>query len=133
MVVKCNCPQTRLSVNRLIMLQSWKVASQQYKVLSLGRGFYKVKHGVTSATLVARMHDLGGDKLGDHFGDLAANLAIWRQIDYYRKYNPFLDISNRGRDLGFFMKILCDVTANGEYIRPRLEDSSVFDRLVTSL
>ncbi|GBN42368.1 hypothetical protein AVEN_269456-1 [Araneus ventricosus] len=69
------------------------------QVLWLGRGFYKVKHGVTSATLVARM-------------TLATNLATilatwrqiwrpWRQIDYSRKCNPFLDISIRGRDLGF--------------------------------
>ncbi|GBM96741.1 hypothetical protein AVEN_134020-1, partial [Araneus ventricosus] len=65
------------------------------QILWLGREFYKVKHGVTSATLVARM-------------TLATILATWRQIslpwrqiDYSRKCNPFLDISIRGRDPGF--------------------------------
>ncbi|GBM32398.1 hypothetical protein AVEN_239789-1 [Araneus ventricosus] len=62
------------------------------QVLWLGRGFYKVKHGVTSATLVARM---------TLATNLATILATWRQIDYSRKCNPFLDISIRGRDLGF--------------------------------
>ncbi|GBM52140.1 hypothetical protein AVEN_207295-1 [Araneus ventricosus] len=40
----------------------------------------------------------GTHDLGDHFGDLATILATWRQIDYSRKCNPFLDISIRGRD-----------------------------------
>ncbi|GBN18421.1 hypothetical protein AVEN_151808-1 [Araneus ventricosus] len=52
------------------------------QVLWLGREFYKVKHGVTSATLMAPM-------------TLATILAIWRQIDDSRKCNPFLDISTR--------------------------------------
>ncbi|GBN64388.1 hypothetical protein AVEN_67937-1 [Araneus ventricosus] len=58
------------------------------QVLWLGREFYKVKHGLTSATLMARM-------------TLATILAPWRQIDDSRKCNPFLDISIRGRDPGF--------------------------------
>ncbi|GBO44350.1 hypothetical protein AVEN_129181-1, partial [Araneus ventricosus] len=40
------------------------------QVLWLGRKFYKVKHGVTSMTLMARK-----------------TLAIWRQIDDSRKRN----------------------------------------------
>ncbi|GBO41753.1 hypothetical protein AVEN_51860-1 [Araneus ventricosus] len=52
------------------------------RVLWLGREFYKVKHGVTSATVMAPL-------------TLATNLAIWRQIDDSRKCNPFLDISTR--------------------------------------
>ncbi|GBO10643.1 hypothetical protein AVEN_29623-1 [Araneus ventricosus] len=49
------------------------------RVLWLGREFYKVKHGVTSETLMARM-------------TLATILVTWRQIDDSRKCNPFLDI-----------------------------------------
>ncbi|GBN64808.1 hypothetical protein AVEN_180867-1 [Araneus ventricosus] len=56
------------------------------RVLWLGREFYKVKHGVTSATLMARM---------TLATNLATILAIWRQIDDSRKCNPFLDISTR--------------------------------------
>ncbi|GBM22228.1 hypothetical protein AVEN_273417-1 [Araneus ventricosus] len=55
------------------------------QVLWLGREFYKVKHGVTSASVMALL-------------TLATILAIWRpwgQIDDSRKSNPFLDISTR--------------------------------------
>ncbi|GBN08021.1 hypothetical protein AVEN_8238-1 [Araneus ventricosus] len=62
------------------------------QVLWLGREFYKVKHEVTSATLMARM---------TLATNLATILATWRQIDNSRKCNPFLDISIRGRDPGF--------------------------------
>ncbi|GBM28438.1 hypothetical protein AVEN_33894-1 [Araneus ventricosus] len=53
------------------------------QVLWLGRELYKVKHGVTSATVMAPL-------------TLVTILAIWRpwrQIDDSRKCNPFLDIS----------------------------------------
>ncbi|GBM69537.1 hypothetical protein AVEN_219175-1 [Araneus ventricosus] len=63
------------------------------QVLWLGRVFYKVKHEVTSATVIAPL-------------TLATNLATilaiwrqiwrpWRQIDDSRKCKPFLDISTR--------------------------------------
>ncbi|GBM55918.1 hypothetical protein AVEN_55856-1 [Araneus ventricosus] len=52
------------------------------RVLWLGREFHKVKHGVTSATVMAPL-------------TLATILTIWRQIDDYRQCNPFLDISTR--------------------------------------
>ncbi|GBN85477.1 hypothetical protein AVEN_206610-1 [Araneus ventricosus] len=72
------------------------------QVLWLGREFYKVKHGVTSATLMARM-------------TLATILAIWRQIDDSRKCNPFLDISTRKKNT---RETPCDVTAcRREYLR----------------
>ncbi|GBM76665.1 hypothetical protein AVEN_94255-1 [Araneus ventricosus] len=82
------------------------------QVLWLGREFYKVKHGVTSATLMAPM-------------TLATNLAAilviwrqirrpWRQIDDSRKCN-FLDISTRK---GIHENTPCDVTARRrEYLR----------------
>ncbi|GBM15742.1 hypothetical protein AVEN_262909-1 [Araneus ventricosus] len=56
------------------------------QVLWLGRGFYKVKHGVTSASVMALL---------TFATNLATILAIWRQIDDSRKSNPFLDISTR--------------------------------------
>ncbi|GBO29784.1 hypothetical protein AVEN_93591-1 [Araneus ventricosus] len=83
------------------------------QVFWLGREFYKVKHGVTSATLMARM---------TLATDLATILAIWRQIwrpwrqiDDSRKCNPFLDISTRKR---IREKTPCDVMAcRREYLR----------------
>ncbi|GBN34695.1 hypothetical protein AVEN_64767-1 [Araneus ventricosus] len=56
------------------------------QVLWLGRGFYKVKHGVTLATVMASL---------TWATNLATILAIWRQIDDSRKCNPFLEISTR--------------------------------------
>ncbi|GBM79147.1 hypothetical protein AVEN_86230-1 [Araneus ventricosus] len=56
------------------------------RVLWLGREFYKVKHGVTSATVMAPL---------TLETNLATILAIWRQIDDSRKCNPFLDIFTR--------------------------------------
>ncbi|GBN85578.1 hypothetical protein AVEN_138051-1 [Araneus ventricosus] len=55
------------------------------RVLWLRRELYKVKHGVTSATVMAPL-------------TMATILTIWRpwrQIDDSRKCNPFLDISTR--------------------------------------
>ncbi|GBN50381.1 hypothetical protein AVEN_124459-1 [Araneus ventricosus] len=63
------------------------------QVLWLGREFYKVKHGVTSVTVMVPL---------TLATSLATILAIWRQIwrpwrqiDESRKCNPFLDISTR--------------------------------------
>ncbi|GBN91352.1 hypothetical protein AVEN_103289-1 [Araneus ventricosus] len=64
----------------------------------MGREFYKVKHGVTSATVPGLLA-------------LATILATWRQIGDSRKCNPFL----LGKGIG--VKTPCDVTAcRGEYI-----------------
>ncbi|GBN39812.1 hypothetical protein AVEN_67836-1 [Araneus ventricosus] len=84
------------------------------QVLWLGREFYKVKHGVTSATVMAPL-------------TLATILAIWRQIDDSRKCNPFLDISTRK---GIHEKTPCDVTAcRREYLRTAPRSEERLDRL----
>ncbi|GBO44396.1 hypothetical protein AVEN_243883-1 [Araneus ventricosus] len=96
------------------------------QVLWLGRGFYKVKHGVTSATVMAPLA-------------LATILAIWRQIwrpwrqiDDSRKCNPFLDISTRKGII--HEKIPCDVTAcRREYLRTAPGSEERLDRLVDRL
>ncbi|GBM11585.1 hypothetical protein AVEN_180137-1 [Araneus ventricosus] len=59
------------------------------QVLWLGRGFYKVKHGVTLATVMAPL------TLSMNLATILAIWRPWRQIDDSRKCNPFLDISTR--------------------------------------
>ncbi|GBM15609.1 hypothetical protein AVEN_95246-1 [Araneus ventricosus] len=60
--VRCNETAGTQSLKREQLLQSWKVASQQCRSYGWEERFYKVKHGVTSASL-ARM--TCGDKLTD--------------------------------------------------------------------
>ncbi|GBM75899.1 hypothetical protein AVEN_49620-1, partial [Araneus ventricosus] len=59
-------------VTRLHIVTNMESRFPAKQVLWLGREFYKVKHGVTSATV---MVPLTLATNFDHFGDLATNLA----------------------------------------------------------
>ncbi|GBM51229.1 40S ribosomal protein S3a [Araneus ventricosus] len=75
--------QTRLIFQaELYIVTNMECRFPAMQVLWLGREFYKVKHGVTSATVMVPL-------------TLATILAIWRQTDESRRCNPFLDISTR--------------------------------------
>ncbi|GBN60908.1 hypothetical protein AVEN_30645-1 [Araneus ventricosus] len=90
------------------------------QVLWLGRGFYKVKHGVTSATLVARM--TLATKLGDNIA--AINNGDLNDKKLFSKMQPFS--RSLGPDLGF-QKIL--VRGLWKYIRPILDARVVVIRI----
>ncbi|GBM92297.1 hypothetical protein AVEN_259146-1 [Araneus ventricosus] len=97
------------------------------RVLWLGREFYKVKHGVTSATLMAPV------TLATNFATILAIwrqiLRPWRQIDDSRKCNPFLHTSTR-KGKGIHEKTPCDVTAcRREYLRTAPRSEERLDRL----
>ncbi|GBN02729.1 hypothetical protein AVEN_206637-1 [Araneus ventricosus] len=79
----------RQSLKRGAVLQTWEVASHQCKSYGWEKSFDKVKHGVTSATVIAPL------TLATNLATILAIWRPWRQIDDSRKCNPFIDISTR--------------------------------------